>query len=407
MACKPLENRWPGSISVMAGISRVSPSGAMNNHFRMGAFSLTDNFSQAAGRAEWTLADFLSTYRSWALFFASLLLAFGGQGLTTVFPLISQEAGSSVQTIAIFYLGSNAGWVIGAFLAFVVASRHGRPALIACTLAAIAVIPAPALWASPVFLFFFGLLLGAVRAVFPLAIAIFLVGGRPGRIDFGCALTLMSTTILTSAFAPVLASWLYQADQGGLSVAIAFLACLVIAAVLLLPAQPLAFDDMPRRRHRPIAPQRRSPLMVAVILTAPLVLIFLLSLGVYGFQGDGLEANGTSEIMQLLALLALVIAIAALIYLAYWSYRIHGELAGAAPSQRLLTPLAAMLIVILVPLGLPVLLMTLGDLLNDRGRESGHGRLISIAWLAFWSFLFPPIAIALVQNAANKSYDSV
>ncbi len=49
--------------------------------------------------------------------------------------------------------------------------------------------------------------------------------------------------------------------------------------------------------------------------------------------------------------------------------------------------------------------MTLGDLLNDRGGESGKGRLISIAWLAFWSFLFPPVAIALVQNAANRSYD--
>jgi hypothetical protein len=64
-----------------------------------------------------------------------------------------------------------------------------------------------------------------------------------------------------------------------------------------------------------------------------------------------------------------------------------------------------MLVTILVPLGLPVLLVTLADLLNDRGSKSGKGRLISIPWLAFWSFLFPPIAIALVQNAANKSYD--
>jgi uncharacterized iron-regulated membrane protein len=145
--------------------------------------------------------------------------------------------------------------------------------------------------------------------------------------------------------------------------------------------------------------------MVAVILIVPMVLIFLLSLGIYGLQGGDIEAGGTFELTLLLALAVLVIAIAALIYLAWWCYRIHGELAGAAPSQRLLTPLAGMLIAVFVLLGLPVLLMTLGDLLNDRGGESGKGRLISIAWLAFWSFLLPPVAIALVQNAANRSYD--
>ncbi|MBE1506609.1 hypothetical protein [Rhizobium viscosum] len=370
---------------------------------------MTDNFSQPARRAEWTLADFLSTYRYWALFFSSLLLAFGGQGLSTVFPLMSSESGSSVQTVAIFYLGSNAGWVIGAFLAFVVASRHGRPALIAplvaCALVTSIFILAPALWDAPVFLFFFGLPIGAARAVFPLAIAIFLVGGRPGRIDFGCALTLISTTILTSTFAPVAASWLYQAFPGGLAVAIGFLACLVLAILLLLPARSLAFDDRPSERHRPIAPQKRSPLWVAVILAAPLVLIVLLSLGVYGFQGENTGASIYSEVALLLAFAVLAIALAAFLYFAWWCYRIHGELAGAAPSQRLLTPIAGVLIAILVPLGLPVLLLTLADLLNDRGRESGKGRLVSIAWLAFWSFLFPPVAIALVQDAANRSYD--
>lgn len=80
--------------------------------------------------AEWTLADFLSTYRYWAVFFSSLLLAIGGQGFSTVFPVISQMTGNSAQTIGIFYSGSTLGWVAGAFLAFIVASRHGRSALI-------------------------------------------------------------------------------------------------------------------------------------------------------------------------------------------------------------------------------------------------------------------------------------
>ncbi|MBB5667736.1 MFS family permease [Rhizobium leguminosarum] len=161
------------------------------------------NTSAPSGNTDWTLADFLSTYRYWALFLSSLLLAIGGQGLSTVLPLISQMTGSSAQTIGIFYSGSTLGWGVGAFLAFVVASRQARSALIyplvICAVVAISFLPAPALWGSPSFLFLFGLALGAVRAVFPLAIAIFLVSGRPGKIDFGCALTLMSTTILISA----------------------------------------------------------------------------------------------------------------------------------------------------------------------------------------------------------------
>ncbi|TBZ19525.1 MFS transporter [Rhizobium leguminosarum] len=366
-----------------------------------------ENTSAPSRNAEWTLADFLSTYRYWAVFFSSLLLAIGGQGFSTVFPVISQMTGNSAQTIGIFYSGSTLGWVAGAFLAFIVASRRGRSALISpllvCAILAIAFLPAPALWGSPVFLFLFGVVFGTVRAVFPLAIAIFLVGGRPGKIDFSCALTLMSTTILLSAFAPIGASWLYGLDLGAVPVVSGLLACLLLAVILLVPAGNLAFDEAPRPRHKPLAPRRRSPLLVAIILITPPILIFLMAFGVHLFQANDADV-ASSPITLLLALLVFTIAVAALIYLAYWVYRIHGELAGAAQSQRLLTPLAAMLIAILVPLGLPVLVMTLGDLLNERARDRGRGGLMSIAWLGIWSFILPPVAIAMIQNAANDSY---
>lgn len=253
------------------------------------------------------------------------------------------------------------------------------------------------------FLFLFGVVFGTVRAVFPLAIAIFLVGGRPGKIDFSCALTLMSTTILLSAFAPIGASWLYGLDLGAVPVVSGLLACLLLAVILLVPAGNLAFDEAPRPRHKPLAPRRRSPLLVAIVLITPPILIFLMAFGVHLFQANDADV-ASSPITLLLALLVFTIAVAALIYLAYWVYRIHGELAGAAQSQRLLTPLAAMLIAILVPLGLPVLVMTLGDLLNERARDRGRGGLMSIAWLGIWSFILPPVAIAMIQNAANDSY---
>jgi hypothetical protein len=48
--------------------------------------------------------------------------------------------------------------------------------------------------------------------------------------------------------------------------------------------------------------------------------------------------------------------------------------------------------------------MTLGDILNDRARDKGEGRLVSIAWLAIWSLILPPVALAMIQSAANRSY---
>ena len=128
-----------------------------------------------------------------------------------------------------------------------------------------------------------------------------------------------------------------------------------------------------------------------------------MGLGIYLFQANVFDVT-SSPITLLPALLAIGIAVAVFIYFAFWVYRIHGELAGAAQSQRLVTPLAAMLIAVLVPLGLAVLVMTLGDLLNDRARNAGQGPLVSIGWLGIWSFVFPPIAMAMIQNAANDSY---
>ncbi|AOF92244.1 MFS transporter [Sinorhizobium sp. RAC02] len=366
-----------------------------------------DKMAPTSHEVEWTLADFLSTYRYWAVFLSSLFLAIAGGGFGAMLPLILQSNGSSTQAIGIFYFASTVGWIVGAFLAFVVASRNGRPALIVplvfCAVFAAGLVSAPALWGSPMFLFAFGLVLGTVRAVYPLAIAIFLAGGRPGKIDFGCALALMSTTILASGFAPIGASLLYALDQGGLPLVLGFLACLTLAVILLLPAGQLAFDEPPVARHKPLAPRRRPPLLVAIILLFPPILILVTVLGVYLSQASGFDVT-YSPVMLLVSILVLGICIAAFIYLSYWVYRIHGELAGARPSRRLLTPLAAMFIAILVPLGLPILIMTLGDLLNDRARERGEGRLVSIAWLAVWSLILPPVAIAMIQNAANTSY---
>ncbi|GHD21974.1 hypothetical protein ACFOEZ_00565 [Tianweitania populi] len=363
--------------------------------------------TSASHSVRWTLADFLSTYRFWALFAAALFVAVGGQSLTTFFPLMLSETGSSYQTIGLFYFGLNFGWVIGAFLAFVVGGRHPLWALISpltlCTLTAIAFSAIFYLGGTLALLFPFGLLLGTVQAVFPITIAVTLNGGRPSRLDFAGALAVLSTTLLASNFAAFGSSLLYGRFQNGLPILLAFVAYLVLAVIVLMAAPNLSFVDQPRPRHVPLEPRRRSPWKVALLLLTPPVLLGAMILANYILEDRGYELFASPAfLIGYYLILALVVA--AFIYFLYWMYRIHGELAGAEPSQRLLTPLGALLIALLAPLAVPILITTLGDILNDRARERGQARAVSISWLAIWTFLLPPVAFALIQNAANKSY---
>ncbi|WP_144223114.1 hypothetical protein [Mesorhizobium amorphae] len=360
----------------------------------------------ASPKSGFTMADFLSTYRYWALFFASLFVAFGGEGLSTFFPMALQRTGLSPQSVGIFFLGSTLGLVVGALVALVVAMRQGRAALIlsilVCGLATAGFLAMPVALGSPVLLFLFGLVVGTIRAGLPLAAAIILVSGRPGKFDFACVFVLMSATILVSRFAPMVAGLLYAFDQEGLLIVWLLLGCLGLGALALLPARPLDFGETPRRRHQPLAPRRRSPAMVAAILLAPPILFLLMGLVARFLQVPTFGNAG--PLALILSFLLFCAAVGAVVYLAYWVYRIHGELAGAQASQRLLTPRAATLIAILAPFGLPILLVTLGDLLNDRARDKGEVALVSLPWLVVAGFLLPPLAIALIQNTANRSY---
>ena len=78
------------------------------------------------GAACWTLADFLSTYRYWALFLSSLLVALAGQGVALVLPVILMEGAASHREIGVFHSAMGVGGLLGGSLNFVMAPRIGR-----------------------------------------------------------------------------------------------------------------------------------------------------------------------------------------------------------------------------------------------------------------------------------------
>lgn len=359
----------------------------------------------------WTLADFLSTYRFWAIFLAYFFVVFAGYSLNAAIPPILIENGLSSATIGIFYSSAQLAWIIGAFIAFAIAGRLARTALIVplaiCAIVALAAQWNPNLFSSLTFLVVFGLAKGVVLTVFTLATAILLVGGKPNKLDFAGAFVLMSMPfVLSSTISPVVAAMLINGDEAGSLVMWGFFACTVLAGLVLLPCKRLAFDDAPRIRHKPLQPRQRSPLKVGfltVLVGIALIAIIYILLPHYLYPGRSISLSTLSSGTIFALALFGIVALCSIIYFAYWIYRIHGELAGDSASQRLLTPLAALLIALFVPMALLVLLITLGDLLNDRSRAKGSGSALSIVWLMIFCVLLPPVAMAMIQRAANKS----
>ncbi|SFB02759.1 hypothetical protein SAMN03159496_01375 [Rhizobium sp. NFR07] len=311
-----------------------------------------DDTSLAADKPRWTLADFLSSRPYWALFFASLLMTLGGRGLAGLLPMIADAAGGGYQVADLGYLVVSVCWVFTVCVVFVVAARRPRSALVwplaACVATALLFLSVPTLMTSGLPLLF-ELSYGTAYAVFPLGLAILLSGGRARRTDFGCALVLLAATTLPGYLGQVGASWLF-AYVGAAAVIVAFLVLTFAAMMLLLLGGDLGFDGVPAQRHDPISPRQRSPFVVGVVLASPLILLFLISVGIYLANPGMFSVPEVPAEVYPLSFLLLIVALGACIYLAYWLYRIHGELAGEAPSQRLLTPRVAAPIGILVPL---------------------------------------------------------
>ena len=363
----------------------------------------------------WTLADFLSTYRYWCLFVAALLIQSSGEALSMLLPLFMYEITGSMNAGAIdsslFYLASQSGWVLGAFLSFMVLGRRAKVALIA-PLIVCCVIALFLIWGkggvSSLTFIAFAVSSGVVRGVFVFAAAVFMSEGKASRVDFACALVIMMAVVPASmAVIPIIQALMFPSSIGVQRLLWFFVVCHIMALLVLLPCKTFFFDRAPVYRHRPLSARQRSPWLVALLAALPLVAIlitvvftvprvYLLPEGI--FRGD---SPVRFQVISLLALAAILL-IAGVLYVGYWMYRIHGEQAAASPSQRLLTPRAAVFVALLAPFGLPVLLMTLGDILNDQAKEQGQPRVASMVALGFASLLFPPVAMALIQRAMNK-----
>lgn len=302
--------------------------------------------------------------------------------------------------------------MLGLAVAFLAVARCAKVALV--TVLAVAIVAtaptvlSPQLLLLPAYLELLAVAHGVINALFPIAGAIFLSSGRANRGDFAGALVLLFAAVLVASVIPVTLTSFSTQIWGPSTSASCLIAAMGVAIAVLLTCTQLTFDDVPAPRHTPLELRQRSPWLVLFLTTVPVVVATGLFAGAFAatmsFFGGGRIEDTLTHPMALLAIAFVVLWIA---YIAYWLYRIHGELAAAAASPRLLTPRAALLIGLFLPLGMIVILMTLADLLNERAYAQGGKRAIAPPLIGLCSVLLPPVAMALIQNAANKAQPAI
>lgn len=314
----------------------------------------------------WSWADQISTYRFWGLL---AFYAFSGVLARVVFQFELVEAVFSAYsgTLAVGYaeLIFSIGALLGVLLAWAWVSSDWAPKKALLFFGLLQLIGLVFLGLGSfsgtwfyVAAFVFGLGLGAVLLGVPAVIA----GGRGGFTTF---VLVFGSFLIVGNFLRLVAPAI-----GGLIIATFGLrgsvaltgSILLLGLLLLIPANPVFFDEPPPLRSHSFAPRRRSPIIVALLGFVPL----------YSF---------------------------------YWLYLIHGEVAHLAPSRSLLSPRAAVWTAFVPFLSL-VSMATLINQLNFRASQLGKPPYSSPLAMFFWSLIFFPLGMALIQSAINGLNES-
>jgi len=373
----------------------------------------------------WTAADFFSTYRYWALFIAFFLIEWTSASFWPCVQIAlhakNSESGFGAVQIALvyksFFVAQNLGWVIGSLLALATLRRGAWLALTTLIILFTAGMAAVFLSlcaedsravALTLSADFHGLTLGALKAAFIIMAAGSLISGHPRKTGFAFAFCLLlAPAVLGRMLGPLsggaLAGWMREI--GGMpALACGALAILPIGVLLILiPARRLAFDDGPRLRH---APQNHPPAPVQAWIPAAIGFVTLAALaGIFILSdpyrlGDGWRSERTGLVFLTLFLLFLLLA--GLVCIVFWFYRIHKQLAALIPSQSLLTPAAAVVFVLLAPLGMAMALLMLRDALDEYTAESNLPSTPISAWFVVWVLFFFPVAMGMIQHKANR-----
>ncbi len=348
-------------------------------------------------RPVWTLADVLSNPRYWILLVALLLGAAALRSFFSVWPMVASRLNAGYEIFSLFSGGSMAGWAVGGLLALLIMPRWPRACLMAPLLGfglgMAGLLIEPQFWSWGPYLAWLGLCVGVLAMLALVAFVSLLASVVLPRTDMIQAVALPVALVSTLPELAVVGAYGIMADDAPLHwLALGLLIATLLALLALALLRPLALQGAARRRLRPLSYRQRSPWTIGLVAVLPGIVAFLLWLGT-------LLTSAMPVYVPLVIVLGLI-GLASAAYVSYWVYRIHGEAAGLSPSPQWVSPLAGLLIFLLVPLGFALVLITLGRVLAERDPAQAHKP--SYGWLAFWCLFAPPVAMAMIQSAVNR-----
>ncbi|RUE82323.1 hypothetical protein [Pseudomonas aeruginosa] len=348
--------------------------------------------TQAPARASWTFADLASTYPFWALIVATVAVTFGALAIEIVLMWLPYHNELSPDGHTLYVTsqvtGSVAGVALGLLLAYARRVKGLLVTIATCVLVCtvLAIFGGRANWEIISLTTFIS---RAAATAVAFAVVVYLSGAAADRLAFAGGLAVATIAIAQANTLGGAVSGMLMTRFSATGCYVAGLAALALALLLLAPIRGALFESSPVPRHRPLKPTLRTGSTVAIVAALPWLAV------------AGLGLLSAIWIGRLFGAAAIVIGLAAT---AYWLYRLYGEVASLYPSQKLFTPVGALLMYLLVPVALPILLLCLGGVLREARAQRGQP-VRSAAGFNVWCIVFPPIALAMVQKTLNDLAD--
>lgn len=352
---------------------------------------------------QWSFPQLLSTYRFWSLLlmvmFVMLAVVLIRSGHLQILRERSQYTYDAKDNVGELFFQMHlliqlGGLALAAGMSRWISARSLAAGIVGCALACLLTLLIGETWAAPLQWASFvssELLLSLLSVTIPALIA-----ARTRSIfAISSAFAVLSLTELGTQ--SLLMSWpaMLLLAEGDITVKTASAFCLLIAAAcIVLPNRTLLFRHVPRRSFLRRAPLQRISLDVA---GAGALLWIVYPLAILGITLTGARGFVYGVWIGMASLLAL----SSLWYSARWFHHIHAEAATLLPLRALFTARAALWTYLLMPLGGPLLLLSLSRNLYREMRRHRLKPICTETWFSVLAVVMTPLAMGMVQSMMN------
>jgi hypothetical protein len=308
----------------------------------------------------WTWADQISSYRFWGLFLFFVLLLIPNAIINYYFSIFREEFNLTATNLGTFMAVKSFAAFGGIWLVWFMVRLKNHYLLFLFSaftiIGLLLILIVPSVFTFYITFFLLGLSVGAIGLAIPTIIS----GGRGGSemfiVSFGI-ITFFELTIYLSS------SMIVTLFEGYKLFILVGLASAIIGSVLLIPIKATIFNSDPPKREFALTPKFREPVVVALLCLIPLYNIY---------------------------------------FMLHLIYRFHGEINTIYPSQKILSPCAAVWSFLLIPLIPPIIIASLNTSLTSKLLINNTPNFYKTRLVILWSFIFIPISYALIQSNMNQ-----